>query len=234
MALDGNVHIPGMGEIPKKGAVIGGAVIAGIVGVAYYRHRNASNATAATDTTGTTDTTTTGEIDPETGIPYADEINQNDSSGIDPSTGIPFIDEGSGGGGVTTTPTPTNQFADNSEWALQAEADLGGSTAAASAINKVLGGVAVTSAEKNIFMEAIGLEGQPPNGYPQPIKMLDTPQHPKKPVKKFVTADGHDDLNKIATENHTTEGEIVRLNLNLAHLVGTKKPVKKGTQVRVS
>jgi LysM repeat protein len=64
--------------------------------------------------------------------------------------------------------------------------------------------------------------------------MLDTPSHPKPPEKKYVTANGHDDLNKIATENHTTEGEIIRLNIALAHYEGSKKPVKKGTRVRVS
>lgn len=68
----------------------------------------------------------------------------------------------------------------NSDWMTAALAVLpGGATSAnEAALAGVLGGLTVTTAQKNIFLEAVGLEGQPPQGYPTPIKTSDTAQHP--------------------------------------------------------
>jgi len=217
--LDGTVHIPGMGNVPKKGAAIGAVITVGIVGVAYMRHRNAAGTATPVDTSAT------------------------DTSAVSPTDGSFSLDpSGNGGSGDLTgfgsitpqPPSPTGStFSTNAEWAGQVEGDLGGSDAIAAAINKVLGGVPVTTAQKQIFEQGLGLEGPPPFPYP-PIHVIDTPGQPKPPVKKYITANGHEDLHKIAVAHHMTEQKLVQLNIGLLHYVGTGHPVKKGTKVRVA
>lgn len=188
------VHLPGVGDV-KKSYAIGGAVLtAGIVGYAYYRKRQAGNAAASASTSTDTASTSAG-IDPATGIPYSEE-------GIDPTTGLPYSQEGSGigfsdtggsyygSGQITgydqygnpiysTGITGSNIYDTNSAWATQAENDLQAMgvdyATAASAISKVLAGLSVTTAQENLFMEAVGLDGQPPQGYPKPVKVVDSP-----------------------------------------------------------
>jgi hypothetical protein len=46
------------------------------------------------------------------------------------------------------------------------------------ALAAVLGGLTVTTAQKNLFLEAAGINGNPPGGYPKPIKVSDTAGHP--------------------------------------------------------
>jgi hypothetical protein len=195
--LSGNVKIPGLGEVPKKRALlIGGAVVV-VAGVIIVRGRSASSAAAApaADTTGGADPS----IDPSTGVPYADESG---AGGIDPSTDVPYADEsGYGGGSYGAYPDNTNLDAagypigsaqdlayqgqqatgitTNSQWLQQAEGNVPGTQSAIqAALSGVLGGVTVTAAQKTLFLEAVGINGQPPQGYPQPIKTSDTAAHP--------------------------------------------------------
>lgn len=85
-----------------------------------------------------------------------------------------------GGTGTGTGTTPTT----NAEWMTDALMVLpgGNSTANQSALSGVLAGMTVTTAQKNVFLEAVGLEGNPPQGYPQPIKTSDTSGQPQSPV----------------------------------------------------
>jgi hypothetical protein len=48
-----------------------------------------------------------------------------------------------------------------------------------------------------------------------------------------ITANGKLDLYYTAKMNGITEGKLVRLNPKLAHLVGSKKPIPRGTKVKV-
>jgi len=48
-----------------------------------------------------------------------------------------------------------------------------------------------------------------------------------------ITANGKLDLYYTAKLNHITEGKLVRLNPKLSYLVGSKKPIPKGTRVKV-
>lgn len=48
-----------------------------------------------------------------------------------------------------------------------------------------------------------------------------------------ITANGHMDLWKTAHANAISEGKLVRLNPQLSHLVGSKKPIPRGTKVKV-
>ena len=191
------VHLPGVGQVKKSYAIGGAALIVGIVGYAYYR-RSKANAAAAASSSTTSSTDTSGGIDPATGIPYSQE-------GIDPSTGLPYSQEGAGvgfsdtggsyygSGQITgydqygnpiysTGITGSNQFTTNSGWATQAENDLQAIgvdyATAAQAISKVLAGLQVTTDQENLFMQAVGLDGQPPQGYPTPIKVVNTPAQP--------------------------------------------------------
>jgi hypothetical protein len=76
---------------------------------------------------------------------------------------------GGGAGGVST----------NTDWINEALGVLpGDQTTIRTALVDVLAGMTVTTAQKNIFTEAVGVIGQPPGGYPQPIKTSDTAGHP--------------------------------------------------------
>lgn len=48
-----------------------------------------------------------------------------------------------------------------------------------------------------------------------------------------VTANGKTDLYFTAKHNGITEGKLVRLNPHLSYLVGSKKPIPRGTRVKV-
>jgi hypothetical protein len=137
-----------------------GIAVAGIgAGVVIYiiiKRRNA--ASAATPQTGTTDP----GIDPNTGIPYADELG-----------GTAGYGGGYGGFGgypqqsVNTTGT-VNTVTTNAQWAQAVEAymealgynvkDVG------LAIGKYLSNQPLTAEQKQLIEQAIGFEGQPPSG----------------------------------------------------------------------
>jgi hypothetical protein len=204
-ALDGSIKVPVVGEVKKKTAVIGGVAIAGVVVVAIIRKRNSASAAAATSaTTGTaaatSDTSTdpagnVGVIDPATGYVYGSPEDEQalesasgsgdvgvgygsdtgDYSGIDPNTGIPYADETGYGGIGTTVGTTTPETRD--QWIQAAESDLNAPNMTSVAAN-IFAGLPVSSADKDLFLQAVALEGAPPGGYPTPIKLTDTKGHP--------------------------------------------------------
>ena len=225
--LEGDVKLPGMGDVPKK-YVVGGVVVGGgLAVVVYIRSRKASantaNQTAAQATGGVTDPAgnTCDAVDPNSGYcpgsPEDISWQQSNSGYYGTGAGVPDYGGGAGvsGTGLVTDPagnqcaalaasgycpgTPQDLAAQgaagsggtvpaatggtpetNSDWMTAALAVLpGGATSAnEAALAGVLGGLTVTTAQKNIFLEAVGLEGQPPQGYPTPIKTSDTAQHP--------------------------------------------------------
>jgi hypothetical protein len=194
----GDVKLPLFGDVPKKYAIGGGLAAAAVVVIVIVRNRNAAAAapadTTTTDATGDADDSDTDDsgIDPATGIPYADETGDDSGDdygdidaeeGIDPNTGIPYADEDGGSGGITGT-TGT-AITTNDEWVSEGMSDLPGSQATIqAALTAVLGGLTVTTAQRNLFLEAVGVNGQPPQGYPQPIKTSDTGAQPKPPAGK--------------------------------------------------
>jgi len=240
MALDGNIKLPLAGEVSKKTALVGGGVVVAILVVSYLRHSKAQAAAtpASTDTTVSDQTGTDAGIDPATGVPYADETTSalgTYDTGIDPSTGIPYAEElgygggvGAGGGGGTTS---TSGISTNDQWLEEAEGQFPGHTAS-QAFTRILGGVAVTANQKDLFMEAVGVFGNPPQGYPQPIKLLDTKGHPG-PTKHTITANGHLTLNGIAKQYAISEATLVGYNPGLKRYEGTGKDIPAGTRVVV-
>lgn len=158
-------------SIPKPALYASLAAAAGIVGYAYYKRRSGGGASASTGPVGADP-----NIDPATGIPYADEFGsgQGGYSGIgiyDPSTGSTF---GTGYGGQTVT-----QVSTNAAWAQAAEAYLSqvagyNPNTVAIALGRGLTGQYLNPDQLNIWNAATGFEGYPP----QPIPPLVTTPPP--------------------------------------------------------
>jgi hypothetical protein len=158
------------GHAVPKMYIYGGAGVAVVGGVLIVRKRKASAAaavaaTSATDTTGTTDPS----IDPATGVPYADETGDGGYGGYDASTGGYGYVDGNGqyiypGTGVTTSTAPT--VSTNAEWAQEVTSYFAGNGDAGSypdAIGKALQGMCLTSAQLQLWDNAVAFMGQPPS-----------------------------------------------------------------------
>lgn len=170
--MSGEVKIPGIGPVKKGYAYAGVALVMGIVGYAYYRRKNHPAAAADTPAATTPDssTPTSPYTQPSDGSGYSPYPAQQPYSpyGYD-IYGNPLpAPTGLYGGGAYTT---------NSAWAEAAEAALENTgltlATAATAVTRVLGGLSVTSTQQGYFLQAVGTLGQPPQGYPKPIHVVD-------------------------------------------------------------
>lgn len=233
-----DLKIPGIGQVDKKYVIAGVVVAVGVGVIVYMRSRNAANAAATTaQSSGSADTTTDPSIDPNTGIPYAEESGgaysgyggYGDSGGYGSYGGYPG----------TYNPNP-NQITTNSDWVQAAIGIVPGDTnAVTAALSAVLGGLTVTHAQKNLFLEAVGLLGQPPQGYPTPIHVSDTGGHPgpsgdvKVPATKGKSAgEAHDLI--VAVGLHPTAPKSQKPDMEV---VATRpeagKLVKSGSNVEI-
>jgi hypothetical protein len=113
---------------------------------------------------------------------YVTDPAGNICTAVDPATGYcpgtPEDTAAGGGGSVSSTPTTT--ITTNAQWVTAALSLLPGGASSANqvALANVLGGIPVTSAQQQIFMEACTLVPPgPPQGYP-PINLIDTPAQP--------------------------------------------------------
>jgi hypothetical protein len=175
------IKLPGIGTVPKGAAVAGIGLTAGILAYAYYRRSHSTGSAPGTDTSGTP-ADSGDSIDPSTGLPYNQE-----SGGT--GYGLPGYGGYSSGGyspydyyyGSSSSSSSTT-YTTNLDWeeaATSALADEGVSTATSSAaISRVLAGLGVTTAQKEIMLKAVGLLGAPPNGYPTPIHVVDSAAQP--------------------------------------------------------
>jgi len=233
----GDIKIPGLGNVKKSYAIAGGIGIVTIAGIAYWRHQ--ANAAANAASTTTTDTTATdpNAIDLNTGIPYSQE-----TAASYPSYPYGVSDYG-GGTGYPYSPQPVSTSANgittNADWATQAENDLlaQGVTIAASstAISKVLAGLPVTVDQQNLFLQARGLLGdEPPQGYPKPIKLLDTPGQPAPTgtveVPNVVGKNFGSAFNTLTVANLVSDPGHGCTN---AAWIVTAQSVKPGTKVKI-
>lgn len=213
------VKIPGLGPVKKPYLIAGVGITAGILIYAYWRRAHS----APPATTGSGDTSSTGSsgaIDPSTGLPYGQASD---------GTGYGYPGYGGYGGGSpysqygydiygnplpASTGLPNNNaagaYSNNHDWYVAALADLetAGYTesVAGQAITKVLGGLSVTSEQRAIFLRAVGLLGQPPQGYPTPIKVVDTPGHPGGGGSGSVPAAPHNVHAVSVGRDHVTVG----------------------------
>jgi len=243
-----DIKIPGVGPVDKKKVLIIGGATAVIVGIAYMRRKTVAAQTATdTSTADATDSGTTADSS-EYGDGYdagsqdygggGYDVGGNGdvySSGNYDAAGYPLGSQAdlaweaqqTGTSVGTTTPTT------NAMWVEDAEQQLGNTTTVSTALAKVLGGLPVTSAQKSLFLEAVGIVGNPPQGYP-PIKMTDTPSQPKPPAKKReITATGNEDISQIAKKYGISYATILAYNTKLKRYFGTGKKIPKGTKVTV-
>jgi PASTA domain len=194
------IHVPLLGNVKPVYLYGGIGAVVIIGGIAYYRHQAATAAASNSAASTSTDTSGTGSadpnaIDPSTGLTYAEEASG--SQGSFPYGGV--SDYGGsyyGNGNITgydqygnpiysTGITGSNTYTTNADWATAAEDDLAAlnvdSATSATAISRILAGLTVTHTQEDLFMQAVGLLGQPPQGYPKPIKVTTTPSQPNPP-----------------------------------------------------
>jgi hypothetical protein len=164
--------------------------VVGIGAVLYFRHRQSTAASAATGTSGTVtdpDGNVCAALNPDTGFcpgSPGDQaaIQQMAGGGFagNPFGGGTFGTSGIGDGTGGATGQTVNDLTTKEAWVQAAESILpnGSSATVRDALLGVLGGLTVTQAQRDIFLEAVGVLGDPPGGYPKPIKVSDTSGHP--------------------------------------------------------
>jgi hypothetical protein len=267
--LEGKVKLPGVGEVPKKGAAAGAGIVGLLLVIAYIRHaRNASTtnanpaggtaASAAGDTGTVTDpagnqcaalsdsgsgycpgTEEDIAFSAQAGDAYSDygagdtgdtggDYGLEGGTGYNPVSGL-YTDPngvtcetplpsgycptvtGTGGGGTGTCPvgytfsatqtgadgevqatngsgwcepssSPIGQIPETKEqWVAQTAKEIPGSaTTFETAAAKIFAGLTVTSAQKDLFLEGVGINPLPPGVTYPPIKLSDTKAQPGK------------------------------------------------------
>ena len=207
------IKLPFAGEVNKKTAIIGGLVVAAGIGIYVIRKQRQSAAAASTTSTGMVTDPAGNQcqaLDPVSGYcpgtqedeqyqeqeassigegyddypgggaggTYVTDAEGNTCLALDPVTGLCPV--GVGTSGQTTSVTT------NAQWVVEAEEQLGNTATVQAALGYALSGSPVTQAQKNIFMEAIGLLGPPPQGYP-PLNVTGSAgQSPPKPTQATV------------------------------------------------
>jgi len=164
----------------KQHKAAGWGIIAagGLIAVIVWR-RQASQAAATQGTTASS-----GSIDPQTGFPVGSaedeqalqqmQAGYSTGFGYDPFSGYnPFpVPPASGSGSSSTGGGGSKDIQNNDQWLTEAEKVLpnGHSSTVETALASVLGGLTVTWSQRALFLEAKGILGDPPGGYPTPIK----------------------------------------------------------------
>lgn len=137
------VTLPAIGTVERKYVLAGGAVVAGIVAYAYWKHRSASSAANAASA-----------IDPATGLPYSAE-NQATTGYVNPNPNADGSSTVSGTGAITT----------DAQWTADVETKLTGlydATFLVNTLGKYLAGQALTSDEALLIRAAWAVSGHPP------------------------------------------------------------------------
>jgi hypothetical protein len=190
----GDVKVPGLGDVQKK-YVIGGVIVGtGIAIVVYIRIRGQAASTATTTAVPADTSGDDSGIDPDTGIPYADEegsgvldgggeIGDYSDQTDDDAAGYPIGSQAD----LTWQAQQSSGVTTNEEWVQACLGDLPGDQATIqAALLGVLAGQTVTTAQKQLFLEGVALNENPPQGYPTPIKTSDTAQQPGTPTSTSV------------------------------------------------
>lgn len=175
-ALDGTLQTP-FGAVSKKTALIvgGGAVL--IIGVGYYRSKQAQK-TAATASAGASVGT-----DPATGFLYG---SPEDAAALaNQATYVTPTGAGGGNGGAATT---TTGYVSNGQWAqaavqyMTAQGLVTDPSQLSSALGKYITGSPVNAAEQSLIQQAIAFQGLPPvagpAGYPPSLNTSTTTTPP--------------------------------------------------------
>ena len=226
------VKLPGGHGLDKKQAIALGAGLLLVAGYVILKRRSISASNTADTSTESTDGTDTGSND---------GIYSGDNSGLYPygdstAVGSGYYDPYSGqyiGTGVGAPGPVVTQVSTNAAWAQASIAyltQLGyNPVSVATALGRYLSGKVLTPDQEGIVQAARAAEGEPP----QPVPPPHVDPHPGHKPAHTVTANGHQTLWQIAHANGDTENQVVILNPHLGVYVGTKKPVRKGTKVKV-
>jgi hypothetical protein len=183
------LNLPGLGPVKKTWAIGGAAVVAGILAVAYYRHRANAGTAAAAAAAAQPDP---NAIDPATGLTYGEEaagIQAGDLAGA----GTPYGDtSGIVGYDAQGNPIyadqvgygPSPSFTSNGAWSQAAQQYLVSATGAdagtvAAALGAYINGQTLSSAQASVVQQAIAFFGQPPDqgsdGYPPALRLAGPP-----------------------------------------------------------
>jgi hypothetical protein len=158
MALEGTIKTP-LGPVQKKTALILGGGLAVIVGIVYYRQKQAAAATPTGDGTD-------NPINPATGYPYG---SPEDAAALAEQASYVSPPTASGGGSSSIPPTGTG-YVSNGAWTqgvieyMSSTGAVEDITALSSALGKYITGayVAPGSAEDSLISQAIAAQGYPP------------------------------------------------------------------------
>lgn len=181
MDLGGNIKLPGIGEVPKKTALIIGGGGTLILAVLIYRSRKAKTAATA------------GAINPATGYAYG---TPEDLAAL-AAQGSSLPANGGGAGSVSPGGTiPGIGFRTNAEWsqAVLAYMQSSGTVQDIGAVQIALGlylNGEPAGAYQSLIEQAIAVEGLPPvagvNGYPPSINTTAAPVPDQTPTYTYVT-----------------------------------------------
>lgn len=158
------IKVPGIGPLNKKYAYVGAAGIAGFVGYAYWRNRQAqATDTTATDTTATDTTALDAANAAASDSSYAYDYSGYSDGGYAYGGGAPIYS--SPGGSNFPTPTggaPTTDH-DWNQAAYEALTDRGvESTAASHALSRYQADLCLTGTEADYVRQAIAAVGDTP------------------------------------------------------------------------
>lgn len=182
------VKIPGLGQVPRRTAIIFGAGAVIVVAYGVYRYQSNSSAAPATSTDPSAN-----EIDPATGYPYgSSEDAAALAANANYDTGNELVGNASGGSNTTGSASGVGVTVPqtNSEWtqaAIKYLAQGVGRNAGnvSSALGKYITGEDVEkgSTDDSLIHQAIAAVGYPPQpgpkGYPPSIRYTAAP--PKNP-----------------------------------------------------
>lgn len=161
------MKIPGVGEVNNKNLLLGGGVIMGIVGFAWWK--KSRQAVTTTNADGSTSTVDPNAIDPNTGIPYGEEQGYAAPyyQGTIPN---PYVNQTGTTSGSGTT---TGQYTNNEQWysdALTESTNYFGVSfnTATSGFGKYLtqNKAGLNPDEYQAVSEIVALIGPPPTGGP--------------------------------------------------------------------
>jgi hypothetical protein len=196
-------------KIPKP-VLFGGIAVLGVGGFLWYRHQATTSTTPAVTDTGS--------------IPDTSGLNTSSAGGA-----------GDGGANVSMFQQPSPGT--NESWEQEAISALQGSGYASHtaglAVSRVLGGLTVTPEQEQIFLQAVGLLGPPPAGYPAPIKVQGGTA-PATGTNKAVRhiATGTVSLDKVAHRRGTSTEHLITVSqahLNPSNKARFDKYVSRGT-----
>lgn len=196
--MAGTVKLPGFGEVKTTYVWVGAAVVAFIVGVAYWRHRSS----AAAANSASTDTSGTAAIDPQTGYPTGSPEDLAALQQLQSGLGGAYA-SGYGGGGYagnyssqqyyydpadglydltapyspatsSTANTGPGTFTDNAYWTQYAIENVQGYSASdvQAALALYLAGQGLTTTQMSIYQAAIAVAGPAPSPPSAPAHLV--------------------------------------------------------------